>query len=1388
MADRGLTTWIQGRKFESYPYPFLDPEDPTTVLTFLGDANTYYSPAETNKEFTISCWVKPQTLVGDLPQGRDTIISFEDFHFGKGSSITSGSVKMWLESSGLGQAVGVEVLVHTGSGVNDYYVDSGSTSAICDYDSWSNITFCYQTPAFPSSENNQLDRIKIYINGEYAPLNPATTGSENILGDNTLDSYIAASTCSVGHDATFYKTNTVLTSSEFASNVFNGLIDEMSIYNYSLHSYYPAAISALYNDGSPKDISNIPQFKLFPKLRPIAWWRFGDADADQEGVSSYELSPTNCNGEDYGRGITTFSGSAITTNANQQYFGASPYNLYKYCMGDGFPVVDYVNSYLSQSIGSRATYFMDYAPAGHSSSYIQYKEDIVAAPLYSRKHCMPSVFSVTHYGWSPPTLSPVSRSLKMPIDEIEAAADEWATKWQTPIINQDYVRAYPLGSIQTCGGSALWETPRLAGIVKDGQFISQSINPFSDTYEKHIEQLNKFNKDYTIVPEFRISPQIQKYFSNGGINVVAENNSQFEIVGMSGSSIPSDSSEEGFYKIYSNSDFLEHFEMVKEDHKNFADPSTISLKCDAIMKFVPYDGFYPSERALEIASQFSKSYGSHVSYNGADSVYTNARMRPFLSPFFRPGLMFNAIKSGIAVDYPIYTGSYDVVNYISYRGASTDFTSSYYALGRQTGLTVTDTGSAGWDYRIPFEALVNPENYITNKTIYDLEPCPDSALDIQAKWNGEGDILYSRMMSNYLAAIPEFFLPSGEFTTLSTAPESKFATVVSGTTYAMRVKLRKTMNQERIWRTVTNDESAITYEIPQDPRILNGSTEGLQETFTLYSRPSAFGPPVAATKGFGFGAGLITPSATNAAYNTELYPSDSTMGLNPSFTPPYYNGESWADIIYTPVESGRVTIDEIMANSKVNYWRIDSRPNIDGTTGSVGSIVGTTIRQAIWSGGTTTTNDNTPMGSRFANAYSMQLDASLNLFGKEGDKWIISPKFETPHYNFNNNSIRPIDSGSGTLTIPTNGSESVPRGIWHQFGTMESDKGVYLEVESIPESWIERRGKYSEGSNYIEYGGKVDLSLYNVDKIESLSDLVGFENSKKLGNTAESLTVSEAIVAVPFVEENGERKFFEIPREVIQNALGYASEDASVAPISRAANAAAAVSEGLSQVMDDILDSEEQKASAKTQAIAIAAGNAASDAITQEQNINKPTNTIIDMVKKMKKYVFPPNMDFTKKNSSITPFAMYIFEFEYTFDQNDLAYMWQNIQPPMKNSQLVKKEVKLSHKLLANELMGNFGNGEYEPMKDRVQWMVFKVKQRANNNYYSKTYNKETAKIAQQHEYSYNWPYDFFSLVEFAKISTKVGFGATIQDDTEVQEVANTNTNPGLLRQPIGDK
>ena len=74
--------------------------------------------------------------------------------------------------------------------------------------------------------------------------------------------------------------------------------------------------------------------------------------------------------------------------------------------------------------------------------------------------------------------------------------------------------------------------------------------------------------------------------------------------------------------------------------------------------------------------------------------------------------------------------------------------------------------------------------------------------------------------------------------------------------------------------------------------------------------------------------------------------------------------------------------------------------------------------------------------------------------------------------------------------------------------------------------------------------------------------------------------------------------------------------------------------------------------------------------------------------------------------------------------------------------------------------------------------MVFKVKQKAEQNYYNKVVG-ETQKLIKGSPYSYNWPYDYFSLVELAKIEVDVKFENTENPGTiqpieeEDQETAN---------------
>jgi hypothetical protein len=272
-------------------------------------------------------------------------------------------------------------------------------------------------------------------------------------------------------------------------------------------------------------------------------------------------------------------------------------------------------------------------------------------------------------------------------------------------------------------------------------------------------------------------------------------------------------------------------------------------------------------------------------------------------------------------------------------------------------------------------------------------------------------------------------------------------------------------------------------------------------------------------------------------------------------------------------------------------------------------------------------------------------------------------------------------------TINGYGAEiATPIGMWHQFGLIpQGDEGIYLSLRDVERS---------------------DLIFSSSDK--SLADLVGFEKGeRKLGRLKRSKTVYEAVVAIPYYITNGERRFFGIERDVIDDALRNLNYD----------------------------------------------NPAASYASTLEVPAGE---SIVQMVRKMQKYVLPPRLDFVK-NDSVNPFAMYIFEFSHTFDQDDLSYIWQNLTP-RDGKKFEEATATISHKLLDGELLKNF--------KDRVKFMVFKVKQRGNNNYYSVIEGQPEAKTAQS-DYSFNWPYDYFSLVEFAKVDCEIEYSSDVKTEVD---------------------
>lgn len=889
-------------------------------------------------------------------------------------------------------------------------------------------------------------------------------------------------------------------------------------------------------------------------------------------------------------------------------------------------------------------------------------------------------------------------------------------------------------------GDAPWDAGRQSGK-----------SPFYDSYDDYVSSMKLVGKDYSILPEFRISERVNDYLSTRAFDKF--NDSEFLNLTGALANITS-SVQNDFYKIYSHSDFTKYFGVVKNDVATKTslpeDPTQITVRCKALLKLLPYNGFYPASRTVQLSQLYSGSYGRNWSLTKVTSTkpegtfvqpgFRAAGQRPIMAPMMAPGLLFNSIKSGIAVDYPVLTSP---VLRVAVSGS--DLTANG---GAQLNDPYAETPEFGEDYyignlyfdhRVPFEALVEPENHIANISFIDMEPHPSASVAVTASWNGQGDERFKYAMGNFLAETPEFFLKDGNFTSFISSPEENFKKAKAGSLYTMKVGLRKS------FRVVSN-------QYDQDPKRYPYNGEG-SDDMVMYSRPSAFGPPVLGALSGVIGVPVsasndasddMSSTGYDAAPNSALGASGfqrsgsafggSNHGHNGPFTPPYYDGGAYAIFTFAPLESKKYTLDEIQASASVEYHRFPNW-NLTGALSSSGPM---------GCDGSGITADNR------AEVNSMQISASVNLLGRvsakdlfkfqnvdltSGDRWVIQTKFETPILNFINASgsggsanmklTTIVNTGGGGHAVALSGGLNTrPFGMWHQYGRKpRANEGIFLEIEKPKFRTV--------GNDPVATAPSTDLSLAN---------LLGFSaDSQKLGRVAESKTIREAVVAVPFIEEENERKFFEI---------------------SSAALIAQSSTEG-------------------------------------EAIFSTSVDSIQQMLDSMKRYVMPPSFDFLTYPEDVTPITMYIFEFEHDLNQQDLVDIWQNLPPRIGRAFDPNDGLETADIMQTKEITHSIGTKELlTDVEDKLQWMVFKIKQKAKRNYFDKIIDTNTttdvpeelateglgkalkkkretdflgggaakgAKTLESEEtIGYNWPYDFFSLVELAKIDEDVVFGTPV--------------------------
>jgi hypothetical protein len=256
----------------------------------------------------------------------------------------------------------------------------------------------------------------------------------------------------------------------------------------------------------------------------------------------------------------------------------------------------------------------------------------------------------------------------------------------------------------------------------------------------------------------------------------------------------------------------------------------------------------------------------------------------------------------------------------------------------------------------------------------------------------------------------------------------------------------------------------------------------------------------------------------------------------------------------------------------------------------------------------------------------------------------------------------------------------------------------------------------------------------------SLLDLCGFKpETKTIGKIASKRAISEGLIIIPYTKtkndgNNSDDRFaetidiekqktdptyyFKLPYDIIERATGVVLENKTLT----------------TDQISKLLVKNRQR-------------------ITEE---GARTNTIAEAMQGMCSYIIPPHLNWVT-NKEIEPFVMLFVKFDKNLNKQDLIDIWQGVMP-----EAINDVDNISKRIFVEEYIFQERN-----LPTDIKFKIFKVKEKAPINYYKLTKNSlddkrfsfsftNDPKEKAVPEYSYNWPNDFFSLIEGANMEIEL--------------------------------
>jgi len=389
-----------------------------------------------------------------------------------------------------------------------------------------------------------------------------------------------------------------------------------------------------------------------------------------------------------------------------------------------------------------------------------------------------------------------------------------------------------------------------------------------------------------------------------------------------------------------------------------------------------------------------------------------------------------------------------------------------------------------------------------------------------------------------------------------------------------------------------------------------------------------------------------------------------------------------------------------------------------------------TLQEALWGSNTTVLSWKTSIAKEFGILSSPGSDLRDSLIITTG------PQGE-PIFSLKGENLSAILNTTGsTTTAPAAPATAYNHALlgsspYVSNSVRGTNKGIYFSI-------------YGPEFN----DGTIDESLVrmrpaNVSTVGSLASVLGLENSKLVGDVDDIQHLEEGVAFIPIQKDDCEKtKFFDIPEDRFFGRLLYLQLKG--------------------RLKYEYFEEKELESISATQDI---------------NKIREKDNYIDDLIMSMEKYVWPIELDFLRTirmnkdlvnlrggkiewlGEAINPFIAFSFDMQqkWTIDQRIAA--WQGNLPDLEAERL--------QQTITFDMQEVFGK---KVPKD-LRALTFKIKKRAEHNYdnfINRRLGKETYREIDD-GISHNWPYDEFTLVEYAKI--KATLSCTNRDkDYEKEE------------------